>query len=70
MSDEIKVHVVNYGAGRNLMMRYRCPLTGKHVAKTTGTRNKRTADKAAGKWEAELRGSLQGAFSNDVGGVR
>ena len=55
MSDEIKVHVVDYGSGRNLMMRYRDPLSGKHVAKTTGTRNATKAERAAAKWEAELR---------------
>lgn len=54
MSEEIKVHVVDYGAGRNLMLRYKDPLTGKHIAKTAGTRNARQAEKAAGKWQAEL----------------
>lgn len=55
MSDEIKVHVADYGAGRNLMMRYRDPFTGKQTARTTGTRSKRDAERAAAKWEAELR---------------
>lgn len=32
MTEEIKVHVADYGAGRSLMMRYRDPFTGKHVA--------------------------------------
>ena len=54
-SDDIKVHVVDYGSGRNLMLRYRDPVTGKHVAKTAGTRILREAERAAGKWQAELR---------------
>lgn len=55
MGEEIKVHVVRYKGKRNLMMRYLDPYTGKHVAKTTRTRNRRDAERAAGKWEAELR---------------
>src|SRR5688500_14641723 len=54
MSKEIKVHVVDYGPGRNLMMRYLDPITGRHVAKTTGTRNETEALKAAAKWEDDL----------------
>jgi integrase len=55
MNDEIRVHVVDYGPGRNLMLRYRDPFTGKQVAKSAKTRNKQKAEKEAGKWEAELR---------------
>ncbi|MEX2310641.1 MAG: tyrosine-type recombinase/integrase [Pirellulales bacterium] len=55
MSEEIKVHVIDYGAGRNLMMRYLDPNSSRHVAKTTGTRNRTKAERAAAKWEAELR---------------
>ena len=54
MSEEIKVHVVDYGAGRNLMMRYRDPYTGRQVAKSAGTRNQKEALKAAAKWEDDL----------------
>jgi integrase len=53
--DEIRVHVVEYGKNRNLMMRYRDPFSGRHVAKTTGTRHGTKAERAAAKWEAELR---------------
>jgi integrase len=55
MTDEIKVHVVDYGPERNLMLRYRCPVTGKHIAKSAGTRNRKEADREAGKWEDQLR---------------
>ncbi len=55
MSDEISVSVASYGAGRCLMMTYRDPVTGKKVAKTTGTTDRGEAIKAAGKWEDELR---------------
>ena len=37
MSDEIKVAIASYGSGRNLMMVYRDPITGKKIAKTSGT---------------------------------
>jgi hypothetical protein len=53
--DEIRVHVVDYGKNRNLMMRYRDPFNGKHVARSTGSRNMIKAIKAAAKWESELR---------------
>jgi hypothetical protein len=55
MSDEIRVHVVDYGKDRDFVMRYRDPYTGKHVARSTGTRNKTKAERAAATWEADLR---------------
>ncbi len=56
MTDEIKVHVADYGSGRNLMLRYRDPITGKQVAKSAKTCNQSKAERAAAKWEAELNG--------------
>jgi hypothetical protein len=35
-------------------MRYRCPLTGKQVAKSSGTAHRKEAEKVAAKWEADL----------------
>lgn len=55
MSEEIKVHVVKYPDRENLVMRYRDPFIGKQVQRSTGTTNKREAERAAAKWEAELR---------------
>jgi len=55
MSDEIKVSVASYGDGRCLMMTYRDPVTGKKVARSSGTTNRADAIKMAGKWEDELR---------------
>lgn len=55
MNDLIKVHVVTYKRQTNLFMRYRDPVTGKQVARSTGTPKKRDAERAAAKWEAELR---------------
>ncbi len=55
MSDEIKVHVCKYPDRENYVMRYVDPFTRKQVQRSTGTTIKRDADKAAGKWEAELR---------------
>jgi hypothetical protein len=37
------------------MMRYRCPDSGKQIARSTGTTKQREAERAAAKWEAELR---------------
>lgn len=55
MHDTIKVHVVKYGNRPNLVMRYIDPLTGKQVAKSAKTSRRRDAERAAAKWEAELR---------------
>lgn len=55
MNEQIKVHVVTYKRQANLFMRYRDPLTGRQVARTTGTPKMRDAERAAAKWEAELR---------------
>jgi integrase len=53
-SDEIEVHVASYGPGRALMLTYFDPITGKKVAKTSGTTDTGEALKAAGKWQDEL----------------
>jgi len=50
---EIRVHVVDYGR-TFLVMRYRDPVTGKQVAKSAETGNRKQAEKAAAKWEAEI----------------
>ncbi|MBA4107880.1 MAG: hypothetical protein C0485_19280 [Pirellula sp.] len=55
MSESIKVHVIKYPDRTNLMMRYRCPESGRQVARTTGTKRQRDAERTAAKWEAELR---------------
>ena len=54
MSDEIRVSVASYGDGRNLMMTYRDPITGKKVAKSTGTTDRREAERAAAVWQNEM----------------
>ncbi len=54
MEESIRVHVIDYGHGRNLMLRFKDPLTGRHVAKSAGTRSKRAAEREAGKWQSEL----------------
>jgi integrase len=53
--EEIKVHVVAYGDRTNLIMRYADPMTGKYVCKSSGQRTRKEAERAAAKWEAELR---------------
>lgn len=55
MNDQIKVHVVRYSHQSNLVMRYRDPVTSRQVVRSTGTPKKRDAERAAAKWEAELR---------------
>ena len=52
--NEIKVIVVKYPDRRYLMMRYVDPITGKQIARSTGTTVRRQAERAAAKWEAEL----------------
>ncbi len=54
MTDEICVNVTSYGDGRNLMMTYFDPITGKKVARSSGTRNRRKAERAAAVWQDEL----------------
>ena len=56
MSDQnIQVIVVNYPDRKYLMMRYVDPVTGKQIARSTKTTDRRDAERAAAKWEAELR---------------
>ena len=54
MSDEIRVAVASYGGGRCLMMTYKDPTTGRKVAKTSGTTDRRAAERAAAVWQDEL----------------
>jgi integrase len=53
MQDTIKVHVVNRGR-KFLYIRYLCPDAGKPIERSTGTDNRREAEKIAAKWEGEL----------------
>ena len=54
MSNEIRVSVASYGARRCLMMTYRDPVTGRKVAKSSGTTSRREAERAAAVWQDEL----------------
>ncbi|MEZ6049172.1 MAG: site-specific integrase [Planctomycetaceae bacterium] len=54
MPEEIKVHVVDYGR-KNLVLRYMDPMTEKFKTKSAETKNRKEAEKAAARWEAELR---------------
>jgi integrase len=56
--EEIKVHVNDYGNGRNLVMLFVDLVSGKRVTKSTGTTDPGTAERAAGEWEKELRSGL------------
>ena len=53
--EAIKVLIVKYPDRTNWMMRYTDAVTGKHVARSAKTTSKRDAERAAAKWEAELR---------------
>ena len=55
-SDEINVHVVTR-KGLNFYLRYTDPVDGRRHEKNSGTRNMRTAQRAAGVWQAELNAS-------------
>jgi hypothetical protein len=61
---EIKVHVVHYADCKNLILRYRDPLTGKYVRKSSGTASRKEARKRAGIWQSELNsGKARGRFA-------
>ncbi|MCC6492760.1 MAG: site-specific integrase [Pirellulales bacterium] len=66
---EIKVHVVKYPDRQNLMLRYRCPLTGRHKAKSAGTASEKKALKAAGEWEEALNSGRYAAPSRVTWGA-
>ncbi len=63
MNERIKVHVVRYKECKNLILRYRDPVTGKHCRKSSGTASIKDARKAAGTWEDDLNsGKARGRF--------
>ena len=63
MSDEIRVKVHSYGAGRPLGLVYFDPITGKKVAKSSGTYDDKEAERAAAVLEDELRSGRYQAAS-------
>ena len=65
MSDEIRVKVNSYGAGRALSLCYFDPISGKKVAKSSGTTNWREAERLAGALEKQLRAG-RGAGPNKI----
>ena len=46
--------MVKYADCKNLILRYRDPLTGRHVRKSSGTASKAEARRLAHAWEADL----------------
>jgi integrase len=52
--ENIKVYVIKFPDRKNMDMRYRDPTTSKFVRRSTGTSNRKKAEKIAAKWEAEL----------------
>ena len=57
MSDEreISVSVNSFGPKRPLGMVYIDPISGRKIARSTGTRDWRVAERKAAEWEKELR---------------
>ncbi len=55
MNDDIKVTVVKFGDRKLLQMQFVDPLTRKKKTRSTGTTVRRDAERAAAKWESELR---------------
>ncbi len=53
--NEICVNTVKYPDRENLVMRYTDPVTGRQKTKSSGTANRKEAERRAAKWEAELR---------------
>jgi|GEM_PF-487483 integrase len=63
MGDRIRVHVVKYRECKNLILRYKDPVTGKHVRKSSGTASMKDAHKEAARWEDDLNsGKARGRF--------
>ncbi len=55
MADEIRVHVIQEKDRANLSMRYKEPGTNRQIKRSTGTANRKEANRKAAEWEAELR---------------
>ncbi|MFV1966355.1 MAG: tyrosine-type recombinase/integrase [Pirellulaceae bacterium] len=53
--DEIRVKVVKFGDRKYRQMQYTDPITRKKKTRSTGETNRTKAERAAAKWEAELR---------------
>ncbi|TWT48382.1 site-specific tyrosine recombinase XerC [Botrimarina hoheduenensis] len=47
--------MVKYRDRANLVLRFRCPLTGKQETRSAGTNQRKQAEKLAAQWEADLR---------------
>jgi integrase len=61
---DIRVHVVHYTECKNLILRYKDPLTGKYVRKSSGTASRKEARKQAGIWQSELNsGKVRGRYA-------
>jgi integrase len=53
--EDINVIVVFRKDRRFLSLRYQCPVTGEKIERSSGTANRKQAQKQAGEWQAELR---------------
>ncbi len=54
MNQEINVIVVKRGRDRFFYLRYKCPITGEKIEKSSGETTEKEARKRAGEWQAEL----------------
>lgn len=54
----IAVYIIDYGTERNIMMRYRCPITRRQISRSTGTRDRSLALLERDKWQLELNSKL------------
>jgi integrase len=63
MSEDIRVKVHSYGKGRALSLVYRDPVTGKKIAKSSGTTDEGKAERLAGELEKELQAGRYAAPS-------
>jgi hypothetical protein len=52
--ETISVNVVRFGDRKYLQMQYRDSVTGRKKTRSTGTANRREAERVAAKWEAVL----------------
>ena len=58
MSEETKVSVNSWGAGRSLVLNWADPITGKRKTRSAKTKDWRTAERLAGELEAELEAGM------------
>ncbi len=63
MADEINVNVIRRKGRKFFYLRYKCPITGERVEKSSGEQTEKEARRRAAEWQAELRAGGGGKVS-------